>query len=339
MRRTWPKWIGLLLGAMAAVVYLEIGRGSGFTIYMLTTVFIYASLASSLDLLVGLTGRVSFAHGAFFGLAAYVTGLTMMRWNLPFAESALLAVAGNAVMAFLVGMATIRVSGMYFALAMTALAVVFVSVIELPELTALTGGATGLAGLPFVSYLSGQNSWYLVFLLILVIGLALKAWIADSRLGMCMIAVRDDEELARTLGLKTNFYKVLAFVIAACLASVTGAFFAIYFGSLAPSDFDIWASFNMVVWVLVGGAGTLLGPVLGVALLWTVPQLLNFDPNVNLLIYGALLIVIILFKRGGIMGLVSDSWLYIQRHIQGQGGRLTMDGSRLPLPKWMNRGT
>jgi branched-chain amino acid transport system permease protein len=145
-----------------------------------------------------------------------------------------------------------------------------------------------------------------------------------------MVAVRDDEELARTLGLRSNFYKVLAFVLAAALASLTGSFFAIFFGSLAPGDFDIWASFNVLVWVLVGGVGTLLGPVIGVAFLWTIPQNLNWDPNVNLLIYGALLIAFVSFKRGGIMGLLCELRSYLARHFVRRGPAMSIKSAPSP---------
>jgi branched-chain amino acid transport system permease protein len=301
------KFALVLVASLIGLAYLKLGGGSDYTIYLCTTVFLYATLASSLDLLVGLTGRISFAHAAFYGFGAYATGLSMIHWHLSFPVAALFAIGATATVSFLIGLVTIRVGGLYFALAMTALAVVFVSIIELPKLVWMTGGATGLAGLPYVSYLSGQDTWYLVFMILLAVGLVVKIAVAGSPLGRRMIALRDDEELARTLGVKTNFYKVLAFVIASTLAGVTGAFFAVYFGSLAPGDFDIWVSFSILVWVLVGGAGTLIGPMVGVALLWTVPQQLNYSPNTNLLIYGALLCTIISFQRGGLMGILR--WL------------------------------
>jgi branched-chain amino acid transport system permease protein len=293
-------------GLVVGLLYLAVGQPSNYTIFILTTIFMYACLASSLDLLIGLAGRVSFAHGAFFGIGAYTCALTMIHWHWSFPVAALAGVVATGVIALLVGILTIRLEGMYFALATTALGVSFASVIELNNVIGITGGASGLAGIPSVSYLSTPKQFYLLFLVLLVLGLLVKLGISESRIGSRLVAQRDDEELALTLGVRTNRYKVFAFVVSCCLAGLTGAGFAVFFGSLAPSDFDIWSSFNVVVWVLVGGAGTLLGPLLGTALLWTVPQQLNWNPNVNLIIYGLLLIVVITFRRGGIMGILSS---------------------------------
>jgi branched-chain amino acid transport system permease protein len=300
------KNLFIAVGLVVGLLFIEFGQPGNYTVFILTTIFMYACLASSLDLLVGLAGRMSFAHAAFFGIGAYICALTMIHWHLAFPIAALAGVVATGIVGLLVGALTIRLEGMYFALATTALGVSFASVIELNNLIGATGGASGLAGIPIVPYLSTPKQFYLLFLVLLVLGLLVKVGISESRIGSRLVAQRDDEELALTLGVRTNRHKVFAFVVSSCLAGLTGACFALFFGSLAPSDFDIWSSFNVVVWVLVGGAGTLLGPLLGTALLWTVPQLLNWNPNVNLIIYGLLLIVVITFRRGGIMGILSS---------------------------------
>jgi branched-chain amino acid transport system permease protein len=298
----------LLIGAglVIGLIFIEVGQPGNYTVFILTTIFMYACLASSLDLLVGLAGRMSFAHAAFFGIGAYTCALTMIHWHLAFPVAALAGVVATGVVALPIGLLTVRLEGMYFALATTALGVAFASVIELNNVIGITGGASGLVGIPIVSYLSTSKQFYLLFLVLLVAGLVIKVGISESRIGSRLVAQRDDEELALTLGVRTNRYKVFAFVVSSCLAGLTGACFTLFFGSLAPSDFDIWSSFNVVVWVLVGGAGTIVGPLLGTALLWTVPQLLNWNPNVNLIIYGLLLIAVITVRRGGIMGLLSS---------------------------------
>jgi branched-chain amino acid transport system permease protein len=305
----------ILAGLVVGLLYMAAGQPSNYTIFILTTVFMYACLASSLDLLIGLAGRVSFAHGAFFGIGAYTCALTMIHWHMSFPEAALAGIVVTGIIALLVGVLTIRLEGMYFALATTALGVSFASVIELNNVIGITGGASGLAGIPGVSYLSSPKQFYVLFLVLLVLGLIVKVGISESRIGSRLVAQRDDEELALTLGVRTNRYKVFAFVVSSSLAGLTGACFAVFFGSLAPSDFDIWSSFNIVVWVLIGGAGTVLGPLLGTALLWTVPQQLNWNPNVNLIIYGLLLILVITFRRGGIMGILSSGAKMLRPYI------------------------
>jgi branched-chain amino acid transport system permease protein len=304
--RVARKNVLIAAGLVAGLLFVAVGQPGSYTIFMLTTIFMYACLASSLDLLVGLAGRMSFAHGAFFGIGAYACALTMIHWHLSFPVAALAGVVATALIALPLGVMTMRLAGMYFALATTALGVSFASVIELNNIVGTTGGASGLVGIPAVSYLSTPKQFYLLFLVLLGLGLVAKLAITESRIGSRLVAQRDDEELALTLGVRTNGYKVFAFVVSSGLAGLTGACYALFFGSLAPSDFDIWSSFNVVVWVLVGGAGTLLGPLLGAGLLWTVPQQLNWNPNVDLIIYGFLLIVVITLRRGGIMGILSS---------------------------------
>jgi branched-chain amino acid transport system permease protein len=300
---TAGKALSVVLGAAAVLVFLVAASPSNYVIFIFTTIFMYACLATSLDMLVGLAGRMSFCHAAFFGIGSYAAALAMIHWHYDFAEATVLAALVTAVIALPIGMLTIRLNGMYFALGTTALGISFISVIELPSLSSSTGGATGLVGIPTFSYLNTPDQFCVMFLIALGVILLIKVAVSDSRIGSRLRAVRDDEELALTLGVKTNRFKVFAFVLAAVLAGAIGSCFAVFYGSIAPADFDIWSSFNIVVWVLVGGAATLYGPLLGVALLWTVPQLLNWNANVDQLLYGLLLIVSIMFARGGIVGL------------------------------------
>lgn len=303
MRKALLKSTVVLVAVCAALLFLVIESDNNYVIFMATTVFMYASLASSLDLLIGLTGRISFAHAAFFGCGAYGVGVGMMRLHLSFPAAAAASVGVTALLATILGAVTIRVRGLYFALATTSLGVAFVSIVELPKLIKYTGGATGLTGYPAQKYFAGPHAFYYTFLGVLAFVLIVRVVITHSHLGMRMLALRDDEELARSLGIYTNPYKVFAFAVASSLAALTGSFFAEFLGVLAPAEFDIWQSFSVVVWVLVGGTGWLFGPVVGVALLWTIPQQLHFEPNLDRLIYGTLLIVVISVSRGGLVGL------------------------------------
>lgn len=313
MTPTAGKGLTILVGAAVMLAVLLGGGLSDYTIFIFTMIFMYTCLATSLDMLVGLVGRMSFCHAAFFGIGGYSAALSMIHWNLNFPEATLLAAAVTAVIALPIGILTIRLQGMYFALGTTALGISFITIVELPRLAPKTGGATGLVGIPTFSYLNSPTQFCIMFLIALAVIMFIKIAISDSRVGARLRAVRDDEELALTLGVQTNRLKVFAFVLAAILAGAVGSCFGVFFGSLAPADFDIWASFNVVVWVLVGGAGTLFGPLLGVSLLWTVPQVLDWDANVNQLLYGLLLILVIMFARGGIAGIIGRACRYTHK--------------------------
>lgn len=309
MNATLGKVLSVIVGVAAMFAFLFAASPSDYVIFIFTMIFMYTCLATSLDMLVGLAGRMSFCHAAFFGIGAYAAALSMIHWNFNFPEATAFAALVTAVIALPIGVLSIRLQGMYFALGTTALGISFISIIELPSLASSTDGATGLAGIPSFSYLNTPTQFCVMFLIALGIIQLIKVAVSDSQIGSRLRAVRDDEELALTLGVRTNYFKVFAFLLAAVIAGAAGSCFAVFFGSIAPADFDIWSSFNIVVWVLVGGAGTLFGPLLGVALLWTVPQVLNWNANVDQLLYGVLLIVSIMFARGGIIGLFNRLYL------------------------------
>lgn len=299
----------------AAVTVGLVGVGS-YTLFLLTIAFVYGALASSLDLVVGLTGRISVAHAAFYGLGAYATGILLVRTSLPWWIDVALGVGSVVVVAAVTGGITLRLTGLYFALGTMSVGVIFTQLVELPHLSSLTGGSTGLGNIPRPASLTSDSDFYWIFLGIVVVISATKLAIMTTDIGRRLLAIRDDEELAGTLGVWTIAYKVSSFVLAGAFAGLVGAFYAMFFRYVDPESFSINVSFNILVWLLVGGVRTLAGPVIGAALLWTLPQqVANVNPAYTYIGYGALLVLVVIASPGGILGAVNDAGRWVLKRV------------------------
>ncbi len=266
--------------------------------------FIFVTLAIAWNLVGGYAGQVSFGYAAFFGTGAYVTAILWSRehWDpvatLPFAG------LGAVVVALIVGLPCFRLEGPYFSIA--TIGVGEAARVLALNLDQLTGGASGL-NLPLSV---PEKSWfYWAGLLLASATLLLSAWVRSSRLGLGLFALRMDQSAAESLGLNTALSKNLAHVISAFLVGVAAGLYVTYFSYVHPNQvFGFELSIGMVLMGVIGGVGTLWGPVLGAAIYYPVRQLLLSQPTLvafNLLVYGGLLIVIILFEPGGLMGVLS----------------------------------
>jgi len=292
------KLLAFVLVLLALAVVPQVVRG-GYVLNILVVIFIYMVLAVSLDLVMGWAGQFSFAHAAFFGLGAYTTAI-MQRdlgtgfWiNLP----AGMLVAG--VCGLLLGLPALRLSGHF--LAIVSIAFQTIVYLALSQWTRLTGGQYGLSVNPVPGFVPVARFYYLALgfasLMILV------AWaLSHSRLGAAWQAVRDDEVLARTLGLNTTAFKLCAFVVASALAGGAGVLFAHYIRGVTPDDFTILTSASIVAMVIVGGRGTLWGPLLGAAVFTALPEFLSAAASYKLIAYGALMIVMVIAMPEGVMG-------------------------------------
>jgi branched-chain amino acid transport system permease protein len=251
----------------------------------------------------GYAGQVSFGYAAFFGTAAYVTAILWSRYQwepvltLPFAG------AGAVLVALLVGLPCFRLLGPYFSIATIGIGEA-ARVLAL-NLDQVTGGASGL-NLPLAV---PPKSWfYWSALALAVVAISLSAWMRASRLGLGLFALRMDQDAAESLGLRTALFKNLAHCASAFLVGIAAGLYVTYFSYVHPNQvFGFDLSIGMVLMAVIGGIGTLWGPVLGAAIYFPVRQLLLSQPGlvaVNLLIYGGLLVAIVLFEPGGLLGLL-----------------------------------
>lgn len=228
-------------------------------------VLCYALFACAFNLLLGFAGLLSFGHAAFFGTAAYVTGHVLREWGWPTAAGLLAGVACSALLGLVIGGLAIRRSGIYFSMVTLALAqMLYFVFLEAP----FTHGEDGLQGIPrgsFLGVLPLQNdlALYYFVLAIFVLAFLLIRRIVDSPYGQVLLAVRDNEARATSLGYATGRIKLLAFVLSSTLAGLAGSLKALVLGFASLTDAHWGTSGLVILMVLVGGVGTLLGPIVG----------------------------------------------------------------------------
>jgi branched-chain amino acid transport system permease protein len=265
--------------------------------------FIFVTLAVAWNMVGGYAGQVSFGYAAFFGTAAYVTAILWSRYQWEPVFTLPLAGLAAVIVSLIVGLPCFRLLGPYFSIA--TIGVGEASRVLALNLDQLTGGASGL-NLPLS--VPPKEWFYWSGLALVVLSVAVSAWMRGSRVGLGLFALRMDQDAAESLGLNTTVYKNIAHSTSAFLVGLAGGLYVVYFSYVHPNQvFGFDLSIGMVLMGVIGGVGTLWGPVLGAAIYFPVRQLLLSQPNLvafNLLIYGALLIAIVLFEPGGLLGLV-----------------------------------
>lgn len=273
-----------------------------------TEALIYCIFAISLDLLLGYAGMTSLGHAAFLGIGGYTAAVLMVREGYTSAWVGLLAavlVAGAG--AAIGGIIALRTSGVYFLLVTFALAQLAYSVAQ--KWSFLTvGGAEGIAGISYPSLTPFTFTWNsLTFYEFTLVLFAVSYWllrkIVRSPFGVTLSAIRQNEQRMQALGYNTWLYKYLAFVIAGMLAGGAGALLAYQSGIVVPDNLNVLTSGTVVFMVLVGGARTLYGPVMG-AIIISIIQYYGtlYLPSTGPLILGSVFVVVVMFARDGIAG-------------------------------------
>ncbi len=288
-----------------------------FLIGLFTRIFIFALAAASLDLILGFGGMVSFGHSAYFGAGAYVVGILSFHaaggeapawpFSLPWLESAVaawpLALAAAALLALLVGAVSLRTGGMYFIMITLAFAQMLYYFFVSLE---VYGGDDGLSiarknRLPGVD-LENEAAFYYVCLVILAVFLALGRRLVHSRFGMVLQGCKENEQRMRALGFPVYRYKLAAFVMAGAAAGLAGALMANYMGFVSPGLMHWTVSGEIMVMVILGGMGTLAGPVVGALVLLLLEEILSAYMEHWMIILGPVMVLVVLFARHGIWG-------------------------------------
>ena len=276
----------------------------------LMKVLCFALFALAFNLLIGYVGLLSFGHAMFFGGAAYISGHVVKVWGLS-PELGILAGTGSAALLGLVtGMLAIRRQGIYFAMVTLALAqMVFFFCLQAP----FTGGEDGIQAIPRrpvlgLFDLSNDYAFYYLVLAIFAFGF-LVIWRAiHSPFGQVLKAIRENEPRAISLGYRVDHYKLLAFVLSAALAGMAGATKAIVFQLASLTDVAWQMSGEVVLMTLVGGMGTVFGPIVGAAVIITMQNYLAQFGEWVLVIQGAIFVVVVLAFRKGIVGELQAWW-------------------------------
>jgi len=267
----------------------------------------FALLAIALDLLIGFTGLLSFGHAAFWGTAAYATGLVAIHAGVPFPVAVLAGAVAAAALALPIGYLSVKRSGIYFAMVTLAFAQMVYFIAN--QWRGVTGGENGLQGVPrelFGVDLSDPFYFYYAALPLVLVGL-FAAWrIVRSPFGRVLVAIRDNPQRARALGYPVQRYKLLAFVLSATLAGLAGGLHAVGHGFASLQDVHWTTSGKAVLMVVLGGIGTLWGPGLGAALVVQLEDYLATAGFVGIdMVVGAVFVVVVLLFRRGVWGTVA----------------------------------
>jgi branched-chain amino acid transport system permease protein len=289
----------LLVLAIATVPFTV---SDPYYLTMLIFIGIYAIATMGLNLLMGYAGQISLGHGAFFALGAYVPAILTTRFEVPCLAAAALAVALASAVAYLVGLPCLRLKGHY--LAMGTLAFGEIIHIVLNAEVELTGGPSGLAGIPMlgIGELSADTDvkYFLIVWIIFVLLFALTRNIINSRPGRALQALHGSEQAASAMGIDVAGMKLMVFVLSAAYASLAGVLYVHFVAFISPQAGDIMFSIKMVTMVVVGGMGHLWGGLLGAALLTVLPEMLSYFEDYDMLIYGGILLVMVMFLPGGL---------------------------------------
>lgn len=291
----------ILLTIAAAVVPLFVSNS--YTLSILVMIGLRAFVTIGLSLLMGYTGQISIAQGAFFGLGAY--GMAVTSRHLSFHPLAGIAagVALAALVAFVVGRPTLKLHGHYLAMATLGLGEILFIVFN--ELSGITGGPSGMSGIPnltlFGFTLEKDLHYYLLVWGTLLPVIWFSLAMVRTREGRAMRAIHDSEEAASSLGVNVASYKLRIFVISAALAAFAGGIYASWTTFISPSSFSINFSILAVIMVAVGGMGSLWGTLLGTAGLSLLPEYLHWFQDYDLFAYGSILLLVIVFLPMGIV--------------------------------------
>jgi branched-chain amino acid transport system permease protein len=325
-----PRWepylgwiyLGLLIVAVGLLIWLPF-RASAYTVTFTLYILLTVSLATSWNYLSGFGGYVSFGHAGFFGVGSYAGALLLYYEKVDWVAAVILAGLVTSVLALVIGYPMLRLRGPYFAVGMLAFSELGRVIVT--SWDGLTLGGRGVY-LPIVRLQreeEGMSWWdrfqmqlhndqnYFAMLVLAVVAVVVAYAIGTSRFGLRLLAIRDDEVAAQAMGIPTTRVKMAAFTLSAFFPGVAGAIYARQVGYIDPiTVFAVVWSIRAIATAIVGGQGTILGPVIGAAVLTLVSEKVwESDPNLYQVIFGAIIVLVVLFMPGGLIALLQNRGL------------------------------
>lgn len=302
MRRLLNSPFLLLLVVGIVVLAMPLVLPSNFYLRVAALVYINALAVLGLNLLMGFAGQVSLGHAGFFGIGAYAVALGPVYLGLPGWASLIGGVVFSALLAFLVGRPILRLSGYYLAIATLGMGVLISMVVS--NEANITGGPNGMEVQRLVLFgwrVTGPLTWYWVSGVTLLIGVLIFINLIESPTGRALRAIHDSEIATRVLGVDVARYKLLAFVISAIFASIAGSYLVLFDGFVTPTTASFLLSIEFVVMAVLGGLGSILGSIVGAAILVILPQALTVFHDYEHMVLGAIIIVLMIFLPRGIV--------------------------------------
>lgn len=294
----------LFLCPIIALGLLPLYVDQPYIYHILTTVFINIMLAVSLRLSL-MTGQFNIGHAAFFAIGAYGSAILGIQFGIPSGVCLLLGGLIAALFSLIIGIVTLRLRGVYFAL--VSIAVVEVVRVALSQGGDLTGGSSGLGNIPtlvvFGNAITGRDEFYWFGFALMLLMIYVLYRLEIGRIGMTWKAISQSENMSASVGVNIMRYKTAAFVIGSFFAGLAGGLFAYLQGFLSPGDFGFFQSVKILIYNYVGGTALLAGPIIGAAVLTLMSEPFRGFTYYEIIAFAIVLIVIIVFLPGGIITL------------------------------------
>jgi len=320
-----------LLGFLALAALVPFVVHDQYVLHIAIMVLFYAVLATSLNLVVGYVGEFSLGHTAFLGTGAYAAAILSTQHGWPMWLTVPVAGVLAAVMGALIGAITLRLQGPFFVIVTLSFAEVLRLVAD--NWIGLTNGPMGIAGVPQPAMLAdagnlaGKHFYYAVAWALLAVSLYLSYRFVHSNAGRAAVAIRENRYVAQSIGVRPLTYSMLALVLGAFLSGMAGGFYAHYISFVGPEMFRFAFMVSMIIMVLIGGKGTLLGPLIGALLVTFLEEYLREAKELRLSIFGLAVIAIVLFLPQGLMGFAGRRR---ERRLAASGGASGAPGASDP---------
>ncbi len=304
----------------------------GLSIYIVNLITVHAIVAVGLNILVGFTGQISMGHAGFFALGAFSTVILVLNWSMPLFIALPIAGFVSSAFGFILGLPALRLKGPYLAIATLGFGMTITTVIKHME---FFGGRMGLQApkLELFGTLMKDVHFYYMIMIIAVVMVIGAVKLMKTRVGRAFIAIRDSDIAAEAMGVNLTYYKTLAFAVSAFYTGIAGGLYAFILGFINPESFHLIMSITFLAMVVVGGLGSIMGPICGAALMTFLdiklqaiqdisligPALVAFSQkymslagisNIAVIVYGLIMILIVLFEPLGIFGF----WIRTKRY-------------------------
>ena len=311
--KNWTTKLGIGIVVALAVILPYIGIKT-YYLHIVILSLINALLALGLNLIAGYAGQLSLAQAAFFGIGSYTAALLMLQFKITFWVAAPLGALFSGFIAILIGLPTLRLKGPYFVISTLG----FGEIVRLIFLNwdKVTRGPNGLSGIPapdpinlgvvVLNFDSKIGAYYLVLTVLLLL-LIVYYNTVHSRIGRALRAIRNDNIAAEVMGINLTFYKVFAFTASAMICGLAGALYAGYIRFISPDTFTSGESINILIMMVLGGMGTIVGPILGAVTITYLLETMRVFADYRMVIYGLLMFFIILYLPNGLIGLFDNA--------------------------------
>ncbi len=308
---------GLLAAAVAAT---GLGMDNPYYLQLFSLIGIHTLLALALNLLMGYAGQISLGHAAFYGIGAYTTAVLTATYGASPWAALPCALAAAALVALVVGYPTLQLTGYY--LGMGTLGFGMIVFICIREWSSVTGGASGFVGIPPLSVggfsLDSPQRYFFLVWGVVIAGFFMSARLMDSRIGRALSALHDSEAAAGAVGIHTSRLKLQVFVLSAVISALAGFLYAHMLSFISPESFNFMVSVKLVTMVVIGGMASIWGALLGASLLTLLPEVLHAFADYEMVVYGAILILVMIFMPQGLTRGFLDIY---ERAKTGAGGR------------------